>query len=254
MKSFFEFLNILEDYRDINAGEEEERLKKFSNASSPPLPSSDNIKKHGVIAGRSALTRGFHLNTIASRMMQPWVRGLTFAPLRNDLVLKSGNKEDAYKYRMGTGMSVEDKAANNKYKAAYSLFRQEIANAINAAPEKIGFDLRQNKNADVLSRAKDYFSHVKAEEKDLIESLRDALNIYISVFGYGNSSIQVRNMQNFLEIVAEEFMIIPELLPSFGDEYDPNDLSNSEYVKILKQEIERLKKVEKDMINHPYGT
>ena len=80
-----------------------------------------NFSNKPILNAIRDLTRGFHLNTIVGRMFQSWTNGFNRAPVKWDLIEDS--PEEAYQYRT----SKSDPKANNRYKAAYSLFKQEIA-------------------------------------------------------------------------------------------------------------------------------
>jgi hypothetical protein len=235
MESFHKFYQILENYKDIERSLEAERISSLNMTSRLPMPKDGDILKH--IRG---LTRGFHLNTIVNRIFQPWIQGLEFAPARWDLYEKSNEKKDVYKWRI----SENDKRANNQYKAAYSLFKQEIANAVNSLPEKTGFNIISQSPQDVMMATKQFLKDVQAEEADLIESMQKAYNIFTSVFGprYYN---QARNFANFFQIVHDEFMRYKEMLPAMGED-DEMDIADTQYTKAIKKEIEKYLEIERN--------
>ena len=229
MKSFYEMLQIIESYRDIEHDPFDKEVGALNMTSRLPVPTDGDI--FGALRG---LTRGFHLNTIIGRMFQPWSVGLKFAPRRWDLYEKTGKKEDVYKW----SVSEEDHRANNNYKAALSMFKQEIANAVTSLPDKQGFDVVAQKHRDVLGPSKNFLKDILAEQdSDLIDSLRNAYNIFYSVFGPRYSD-QARNFANFIQIVREELMRYKETLPTMGDD-EEDDMADNPYVQALKQEEER---------------
>lgn len=128
-------------------------------------------------------------------------------------------------------------------KAAYSLFKQEIANAVQALPFKKGFDVVAQKHQDIMGPAKNFLSDIQADEADLIESMRKAFDIFWAVFGPGYSS-QARNFANFFEIVKDEFMRYREDLPAMGDD-DGTDAADNPYVKHIDQEIKKYLEIER---------
>ena len=239
MTSFYEFCEILEDYKNIDPEKEYERMLAMNMTASLPI---GDVSK-GISGLTADLTRGFHLNTIMQRMVQPWILGLQrAAPLRYDLAQASGNPEDLYKYQI----SEKNPLGNNQFKAAFFLFKQELANALHAVPDKTAFDIVQQKEVDALEKAKAYFQGFTPEEKDMIQSLRDALNIYMNVFGNKASANQIRNFENFIEIVKDEFFIIPEKMPTMAQKTS-EDFANAPYVKLLDQEQKRLRQLEDDV-------
>lgn len=223
MKSFYE------TYRDVDAAKEQERVRSMNMTSKLPVghkPAFNAIRE---------LTRGFHLNTIISRMFTPWVSGFEHAPIRWDL---SETRPDAvYQYRV----SEKDKRGNDKYKAAYELFKQEMANAVAALPEKKGFDIVAGRDRDIMHPTKQFFQGVEVEERDLIESVRRAFKIFWSVFGESWKT-GIRDYINFFEIVKEEFMRLGEYLPTMGD--GGGEMSSSPYIGLLDKEIERYRELE----------
>lgn len=234
MKSFYELSCIIEDYKSLDRNAELGKIGKINMTANLPMP-----KGGDVLQQIRELTRGFHLNTIIGRMFQPWAVGLELAPTRWDLQEKGGEKE-VYKWRI----SRDDKRANNNYKAAYSLFKQEIANAVQALPFKKGFDVLSQKHIDVMGPAKNFLSDMRADEADLIESMRKAFNIFWTVFGPGYYS-QARNFANFFEIVKDEFMRYRETLPTMGDD-DEADAADNPYVKDISNEIDRYMEIERN--------
>lgn len=166
------------------------------------------------------LTRGFHLNTIIGRMMQRWVGGLSRAP-------------------GGWRISKENMAANDKYKAAYDLFKQEIANAVDNLPYKTGMNIQTGKPEDVMAKSKEFLRGYLPEDKDLIQSMNNAWKIYANVFGddsQGNYG-QIQNFLNFFQIVKEEFMTIGEMLPTLGGQ--TSHKVENEFVKDIQREIDK---------------
>lgn len=200
------FKRWLENYKDIDPEEEGKRIQGINMTAH--LPSTDKPPLDYI----RGLTRGFHLNTIIGRMMQQWLTGLKFAPVDYEMI--SLNPERAYKWRV----SETDKRGNNAYKAAYELFKQEIANAVSSLPFKAGRNVISGKPEDVLAKSKEFFGGYHAEDKGLIESLESAWKIFVDVFGIHRSETQKRNFLNFMEIVRDEFMTIGEMLPMMGDD------------------------------------
>lgn len=183
------------------------------------------------------LTRGFHLNTIISRMFQPWVNGFERAPV--DWSLIESDPEKAYRFRV----SKVDGRGNGRYRSAYEFFKQEIANAVAALPEKIGYDVVAGRDVDVMGPAKEFLRGIEAQEADLIESVRKAFNIFWNVFGK-NWSQGIRDYINFFEIVKEEFMRLGEHLPTMGDS-GSGEMSSSPYVRLLDREIAHYRRLER---------
>jgi len=255
MHTFYEFWRFLEDYKSVDPEEEREKAQELNLTSGLPLPKGGDI-----LQAIGDLTRGFHLNTIIGRMLQPWTVGLKFAPIRWDLVQyddddwQIANPEEVYKncskipdrHRTPSGHEKDRSwmVANDRYKAAYDLFKQELANAVEALPHKEGRDIHSGEYVDVMATAKSFFQKFNTEPKDLIDAMNDAWEIHNSIFGprYVN---QARNFINFFQIVKEEFMKIGEKLPTMGDDED-EDLSRSPYMKSLDNEIAKYEKIEKD--------
>lgn len=222
------FREWLENYKEVDPEKEAEKVQDINMTAHLPL--SDKAPLDQI----RGLTRGFHLNTIIGRMMQRWVNGLRFAPV--DYKLAQTDPEKATRYRV----SGEDKRGNDNYKAAYEMFKQEIANAVAALPFKTGINVLSGKPEDVLMKSKDFLSGYRSEDKDLIRSLNDAWKIYVSVFGNDPSRnySQILNFMNFLQIVKEEFMTIGEMLPKLGDD-DGMRQVDSRIVKELDKEINK---------------
>jgi hypothetical protein len=223
MKSFYEA------YQDVDAARERERVRGMNMTSKLPVggkPALNAIRE---------LTRGFHLNTIISRMFQPWVSGFEHAPIRYDLL--ETRPDAVYQYRI----SEKDKRGNDKYKAAYELFKQEMANAVAALPEKKGFDIISGRDRDIMHPTKQFFKGVGVEERDLIESVRRAFKIFWAVFGETWKS-GIRDYINFFEIVKEEFMRLGERLPTMGD--GGGEMSSSPYIALLDNEIKKYRELE----------
>jgi len=221
------FKSWLESYKDIDHEKESERIQGINMTASLPLSDRPPLDQIGE------LTRGFHLNTIIGRMMQPWVVGLNFAPLDRETA-----GIDPYKWRV----SDTDKRGNNAYKAAYELFKQEIANAVSSLPFKTGMNVVSGKPEDVLAKSKDFFRAYQAEDKGLIKSLEAAWKIFVGVFGLRGSETQKRNFLNFMQIVQEEFMTIGEMLPTMGDDNGTRRVNNS-LVKRLNGAIKKFEAV-----------
>lgn len=214
-----DFKQWLENYREIDPNKEEKKASRLKVTWDLPLVT------HPASADFSKLTRGFHLNTIISRMMDPWIAHLKRAP---------------QKWRV----SPTDKTANDNFKAAYEIFKQEIANAVADLPFKTGLNLATNKVEDVLSRTKEFFANYQTEEKNLIDSLNSAWKVHTSVFGNDPQSnrSQIVNFIEFLQIVKEQFMKIGEFLPDIGNESEAEQI-NDDFVKILDAEISKFKKI-----------
>lgn len=236
MKSFYEMWVFLEGYQDVDKDAEHAGMMRMNMTANLRPPEDKDI-----LASIRGLTRGFHLNTIIGRMLQPWITGLEFAPRRWDLYEKTGNKKDIYKW----SISETDKRANNGYKAAYSLFKQELANAIQSLPYKQGYDVNAQKLRDILAPAKKFFGGMQSEEGDLIEIMRKAYKIFDTVFGPRYPS-QARNFSNFFQIVRDEFMRYKEVLPTMGDD-DEEDVVDNEYTQAFHQEAERYYRIERQL-------
>ena len=189
MKTFSEWL---ESYKDVDPEQESKKIQDINMTASLPL------FKTAPLNHIKNLTRGFHLNTIIGRMMQRWTAALSMAPRE---------------WRI----SKEKKAANDKYKAAYDLFKQEIANAVDNLPYKTGVDIRSGKPEDILAKSKEFFKDYVPENKNLIQSMNNAWKIYTSVFGDDYQDSQIQNFLNFYQIVKEEFLTIGEMLPTLGE-------------------------------------
>jgi hypothetical protein len=220
----------LESYKDIDHEKEGERVQGINMTAGLPWsdrPPLDQIRE---------LTRGFHLNTIIGRMMQQWVVGLNFAPVDHETV--GTDPQKAYRWRI----SKTDRRGNDAYKAAYELFKQEIANAVSSLPFKTGLNVISGKPEDVLAKSKDFFRAYQAEDKGLIESLEAAWKIFVGVFGLRGSETQKRNFLNFMQIVQEEFMTIGEMLPTMGDDNGTRRVNNS-LVKRLNGAIKKFEAV-----------
>lgn len=226
----------LENYKNIDSNEENEKINKINMTANLPLPisASKNIAQNISNIG---LTRGFHLNTIVGRMMTPWIKSLNRAPI--DYSLLEIDPEKAIKW----SISSTDRKANNNYKAAYDLFKQEIANAVSALPVKLGNNVITGKPEDVLLKTKEFLSNYTPEEKDLIESLNNAWNLYTKVFGNNpiNNFAQIQNFANFFQIVKEEFMKIGELLNSMQD--GKLDVIENDFFKALNKEQRKYEKM-----------
>ena len=205
----------------------------------------------------SGLTRGFHLNTIISRLLQPWTTNR--APVRHDLAqngegdLTREDLEKVYQWCQGKDRLIAalydrnaPKDVNNDYKpnakfgAAYELFKQEIANAIDQLPYKEGLNVHADNYEDVLAPVKQFFAGVKPEGKGLIESMNSAFEIYRRVFGL---STGVRDFLNFYQIVYDEFMKLSERLPTMGDDDESLNFKDSSMAKSIKQEIDKYNKL-----------
>jgi len=229
MKSFYEMCQIVEGYKDVTRTAFDDEVGALNMTAKLPVPTDGDI-----FASLRGLTRGFHLNTIVGRMFQPWANGLEWAPRRWDLYEKSGKKEDMHKW----SISEKDHRANNNYKAALDMFKQEMANAISALPHKKGFDVVQQKERDILGPTKKFFQGMQTDdEHDLIESLRKAYEIFDGVFG-PHYYDQARNFANFIQIVREELMRYKETLPSMGSD-EGEDTADMPYMEELKKEEER---------------
>ena len=226
----------LENYKDIDSGKENERIRNINMTANLPLPiaASKNIAQNISNIG---LTRGFHLNTIVGRMMTPWINSLNRAPIDHELL--EIDPEKARKW----SVSSTDRKANNNYKAAYDLFKQEIANAVAALPVKLGNNVLTGKPEDVLLKTKEFLSNYTPEEKDLIEALNNAWNLYTNVFGNNprNNFAQIQNFANFFQIVKEEFMKIGELLNSMQD--GKLDVIENDFFKALNKEQRKYEKM-----------
>lgn len=217
-----DFKKWLENYQEINPEKEEQDVLNLNMTGSLPL-----IKQGPILSQLGKLTRGFHLNTIVSRMLYPWTVGLKRAP---------ADPENILKWRV----SLTDKTANDNYKAAYDMFKQEIANAVDTLPYKTGKNLSSGEIEDVLLKTKDFFVNYQSEGKNLIDALNSAWKIYTSVFGseprknYG----QIQNFMNFLQIVRDEFMTLGEILPSLEKSNEIEKIDD-EFTKILNNEIDK---------------
>jgi hypothetical protein len=217
-----DFKYWLENYREIDSEEEERKVRRLNMTGDLPL-----IKKGPVFSQLGKLTRGFHLNTVIGRMMQPWAAGLKRAP---------ANPENMLKWRI----SLTDKAANDNYKAAYDMFKQEIANAVDALPFKMGRNVLSGEIEDILLKSKDFLANYRSEGKNLIDAMNSAWKIHTSVFGsdpkknYG----QIQNFMNFLQLVKDEFMTVGEILPSLEKSHEIEKVDD-EFVKILNNEINK---------------
>ena len=224
----------LENYKDINNQEENEKVNKLNMTASLPFEPK-NIPQ--TISDIGKLTRGFHLNTIVGRMMTPWINSLNYAPI--DYELLETDPEKARKW----SVSSTDRKANTNYKAAYDLFKQEIANAVDALPVKLGNNVVTGKPEDVLLKTKEFLSNYTPEEKDLIEALNNAWNLYTNVFGNNprNNFAQIQNFANFFQIVKEEFMKIGELLNSMQD--GKLDVIENDFFKALNKEQRKYEKM-----------
>lgn len=219
----FKFSEWLEGYKDIDADLEDRKVQDINMTASLPFNKE-------FVGFNPNLTRGFHLNTIIGRMMQRWVAGLRHAPVNWHLI--KSNPSEAYKWRV----SETDKRGNNRYKAAYDLFKQEIANAVAALPFKRGLNLATGKQEDILIKAREFLVGYKTEERDLLDSLSRAWDIYVSV--WGEDSGQARNFKNFLEIVRDEFMRTSEILPSMGED-EGLDRMSRELIREIEREIDK---------------
>jgi hypothetical protein len=171
-------------------------------------PSSERKSKDGLnmTAGIPArgvsindLTRGFHLNTIVGRMMTPWV---------NTLEMDSWQRSLPEKFRDGGKI-------NRNFLAAYDLFKNELAKAVNGLPFKKGRDVTKGKVVDVLGGARGLLKGYGGEAGDYMLHLDKALKIQASVFPIMPSL--VHHFINFLEIVRDEFMTFGEVLPTLGE-------------------------------------
>lgn len=216
-----QFKKWLENYQNVDPENEKTLVSKMSMTRQLPIAKD-------IFASIRGLTRGFHLNTIISRMFQPWLVGFEYAPVKYE-------SDNPYEYRI----SKEDKRANNKYKGAYAIFKQEIANAVAALPYKEGLDKRSGKYADVMLASKEFLQNLETEEKDMLNSLAAAFRISVAVFG--ERTEQPRNFMNFLQIVRDEFMKLGETLPTMGED-DMEELT-SPYIKILDQEIAKYRQI-----------
>jgi hypothetical protein len=225
----------LENYKDINNQEENEKVNKLNMTASLPFEPKTIPQ---TISDIGKLTRGFHLNTIVGRMMTPWINSLKYAPI--DYELLETDPEKARKW----SVSSTDRKANNNYKAAYDLFKQEIANAVDALPVKLGNNIITGKPEDVLLKTKEFLSNYTSEEKDLIESLNNAWNLYTKVFGNDPKSnfSQIQNFANFFQLVKEEFMKIGELLNNMQDD-DGLNLIQNDFFKALNKEQRKYEKM-----------
>lgn len=188
------FKKWLESYKDLDSDQEQKKIQNINMTASLPLFKSNPLNHMGQ------LTRGFHLNTIIGRMMSPWATGLKWAPKR---------------WRI----SEENKAANNAYKAAYELFKQELANAVDSLPYKTGMNIHTGTPEDVMAKSKEFFKDYLPENKNLIQSMNNAWKIYTDVFGDDNQEnySQIQNFLNFYQIVEQEFLTIGEMLPTLDD-------------------------------------
>jgi len=215
--NFYKLSKLIEDYKDVNYSDESQKIYDLNMTAKLPLAKSP--EEHSDMM--SNLTRGFHLNTIVGRMMQNWVAALRFAP-----------KE----YRLP-----DSKIANDKFKAAYDLFKDEIAKSIHALPEKTAIDIVQNKQIDVLSSTKDFFKEYSPGQEEFLTHLRYALSLYFKVFGEPDGyNSQVQNFINFLQIAKEEFFTIGEKLPTFSEK--PLEISQSKIIKNINKFINELEK------------
>jgi len=225
----------LENYKDINNKEEYEKINKLNMTASLPFEPKSIPQ---AISDIGKLTRGFHLNTIVGRMMTPWINSLNRAPI--DYELLETDPEKATKW----SVSSTDRKANNNYKAAYDLFKQEIANAVDALPVKLGINIMTGKPEDVLLKTKEFLSNYTPEEKDLVKSLDNAWNLYTKVFGNDKKSnfSQIQNFANFFQLVKEEFMKIGELLNNMQDDDGLNVIQN-DFLKALNKEQRKYEKM-----------
>lgn len=230
------FKKWLENYEDIDPEIESEKIQNINRTAGLPLSKDANNNQRQI----NNLTRGFHIDTIVGRMMQRWVVGLRFAPINFNLLQTDPEKASQFR------TSNSDPSANKKYKAAYELFKQEIANAIRNLPYKTGVNIHTGENEDVLSKSKDFLSGYLPENKDFIQSLRSAFQIHTNVFGADpkRNYDQIRNFIDFLKIVKDEFMRIGEQLPTLGTPESQERMSSDSYLmKAISKEIEKYNKM-----------
>jgi hypothetical protein len=192
-------------------------------------------------------------------MFQPWQNGFNYAPVDFEKMvqyhelLDVGRAEeakavyaDAFKYCV----SPENRKGNDRYKAAYDFFKREIANAVATLPYKEGMDANTGKIRDVMLNTRQFLQGIRPENKELIQSMRDAFNIFWSVFKDSYSN-HIRDYINFFEIVKEEFMKIGELLPTMGD--DDMSKPSMPYIKELNREINVYRNFEKHVSSDRYS-
>ena len=228
MLTFKEYLQkrdcYFESYKDVTHDDEWKKVQDINMTAKLPMA-----------AATGALTRGFHINTIVGRMMMPWAAGLRHAPLDVDQL--EVNPEKAYRWRI----SKTDSRPNDRYKAAYDMFKQEIANAVNALPYKEGINVITGQPEEVTKKSKDFLVGHIADEQDMIESLEKAFKIYTDVFGNPeNNREAARNFHNFLQLAREEFMTLGEMLPSM-EEDDGERMVDNSFTKRLDAAIKKFR-------------
>lgn len=227
--NFYEFYQLLEDFRDIDPENERQTASRMGMTAGLPVGSPLDMLHD--------LTRAFHLNTIVGRMFQVWTNSFQYAPVHWEY--QETAPEKVYQYCI----SRTDWRANDRYKAAYDLFKQEIANAVAALPYKEGKDIRTGKYQDVMAATKQFLSKIETEERDLIQSMRNAYRIYWTVFGHPYRQ-HIRDFRNFFEIVKEEFMKLSEQLPTMGE--DEGEIADTPYVQALDAEIAYYTRLEEE--------
>ena len=204
-------------------------------------------KLHPNLGFSPDLTRGFHLNTIVGRMLQPWIGKIERFKISNHVVVKKMKYPDSDKYP-DVDQKITDKifgiykkyinqdgTLNKNFYLAYDFFKNELSNAINSLPFKTAKDItKNNKYVDVLYPLKNYFySYSKEEDSDLFKSLDNALKINLMVFS--NEDFDVQNFIDFLKIVRDEFMTIGEKLSSFHE--PAMELANKEMINAINKKI-----------------
>lgn len=188
------------------------------------------------------LTRGFHLNTIAGRMLQTWTSTMERFKHLKDAIAKR-MKDPSFDQIFGIYRKYinEDGTLNRNFYLAYDFFKNELSNAVNSLPFKTAKDINKNNNyVDVLHPLKDFLSsYSKEEEGDLFKSLDKAIQINRMVFFRWDETVE--DFINFLQIVRDEFMTIGEKLASFHE--PPMELANKEMIKSINKKIKELKKI-----------
>lgn len=252
----FPFINKVMKFKSWLESKEIEDIDKLNMTRSLPLSRDKN-----PFAQISGLTRGFHLNTIVSRMLRPWQSTIEFFQNRKEQVAERMSKEmgmvdtrpleDQKIFGIHKKFIGIDGKLNSNFMAAFDLFKNELSNAIHDLPFKTGQDVVANKIVDVLGPVKQYFSSYMRADDDFLKSLDKAFKINLAVFGTervfikGNPShyspTLANNFINFLQIVRDEFITIGEHLPTLGQ--PALERGKKEIIDVIDKKIDEYERV-----------
>lgn len=134
----------------------------------------------------NGMDRGFHLQTVLGRILQPWtVKYVRRGPFRDEAT----------------------KGPNDKFRQMYRLFHDAIADAVASVPKRDGTDMRDGGTVDTFDRARELIPGGKAGSR-IVDAMRRAWQIGEATFNHDGQAERkdaARDFGNFFQILHEEY-------------------------------------------------